>query len=69
MGIALKKCKEELTARDEVLEDIRETLAKIRLAYWKLSEITDPMLTESVIFELRSLEIRHKYLLQKYKGV
>ncbi len=50
-----------------MLKEIGEVRMGIRLAYFKLSETTEKELVESAVLELRSLEVRHAYLLKKLK--
>ena len=52
-----------------LLKEIEEIRFLIKLAYFKLSEATEKEIIESVILELRSLEIKHAYLLNKLKEV
>lgn len=56
-----------LSEEERLLREIGEVRMGIRLAYFKLSEATENELVESAILELRSLEVRHAYLLKKLK--
>lgn len=59
----------KINERDLLLKEIEEIRFLIKLAYFKLSEATEKELVESAILELRSLEIKHAYLLKKMKEV
>lgn len=59
----------KMNERDLLLKEIEEIRFLIKLAYFKLSEATEKELVESAILELRSLEIKHAYLLKKMKEV
>lgn len=59
----------KMNERDLLLNEIEEIRFLIKLAYFKLSEATEKDLVESAILELRSLEIKHAYLLKKLKEV
>ncbi len=41
----------------------------MKLAYFKLSVANENALVESAVLELRSLEVKHAYLLNKLKEV
>ena len=41
----------------------------MKIAYFKLSVASENALVESAVLELRSLEIKYAYLLNKYKEV
>lgn len=56
-----------MTEEEKLLKEIGEVRFLMRLAYFKLSEATEKELIESAILELRSLEVRHGYLLKKLK--
>lgn len=57
----------KMNDRELLLKEIEETRFLIKLAYFKLSESAEKELVESAILELRSLEIKHGYLLEKLK--
>ena len=59
----------KLSERDLLLNEIENVRFLMKLAYFKLSEATETPLVESAILELRSLEIKHGYLLNKLKDV
>ncbi len=50
-----------------LLKEIAQVRFLIKMAYFKLSEATEKELVESAVLELRSLEIKHAYLLNKLK--
>lgn len=57
----------KMTEEEKLLAEIGEVRLLMRLAYFKLSEATENELIESAILELRSLEVRHGYLMKKLK--
>ena len=57
----------KMTEEEKLLREIGEVRFLMRLAYFKLSEATENELVESAILELRSLEVRHGYLMKKLK--
>ncbi len=59
----------KMNERELLLKEIEEIRFLIKLAYFKLSENTEKELVESAILELRSLEIKHAYLINKLKEV
>ena len=59
----------KLTERELILKEIENVRFLMKLSYFKLSEATEKPLVESAILELRSLEIKHAYLLNKLKDV
>jgi len=59
----------KMTEKEMLLKEIEDIRFLMKLAYFKLSQATEEALVESAIFELRSLEIRHAYLLNKIKEV
>ncbi len=59
----------KMSEKELLLKEIEEIRFLIKLSYFKLSEATEKELVESAILELRSLEIRHAYLLNKLKDV
>lgn len=50
-----------------IMLEIEETKREIRKAYQDLSRTTDSLLTESVVYRLKGLEIKYGYLLRKLK--
>ena len=50
-------------------KEIENVRFLMRIAYFKLSSANENALVESAILELRSLEVRHDYLLNKLKEV
>ena len=61
----IKKMSEE----ELILKEIEEIRFLMKIAYFKLSQASQSELVESAILELRSLEIKHAYLLNKLKEV
>ncbi len=59
----------KMNERELLLKEIEEIRFLIKLSYFKLSEAAEKELVESAILELRSLEIKHAYLLNKLKDV
>ena len=57
----------KLTEEEMLLKEIGQVRFLIKMAYFKLSEATEKELVESAVLELRSLEIKHGYLLNKLK--
>jgi hypothetical protein len=57
----------KLTDEELILKEIGQVRFLIKMAYFKLSEATEKELVESAVLELRSLEIKHAYLLNKLK--
>ncbi len=53
--------------RDLLKKDIEEVRLQIKLAYFKLSQANDLSLIESIVLELKSLEIKHDYLIKRLK--
>ena len=58
-----------MSERDLIIKEIENIRFLMKLAYFKLSSVSDNDLIESAVFELRSLEIKHGYLLNKLKEV
>ena len=58
-----------MSEKDLLLKEIENVRFLMRLAYFKLSSANENALVESAILELRSLEVRHDYLLNKLKEV
>lgn len=59
----------KMSEKELLLKEIEEVRFLMKLAYFKLSQATQNELVESAILELRSLEIKHAYLLNKLKEV
>ena len=55
--------------KEFLLKEIEEVRFLMKLAYFRLSSAGESSLVESAVLELRSLEIRHAYLLNKLKEV
>ncbi len=58
-----------MSETDLLLKDIEDVRFLMKLAYFKLSAANENALVESAVLELRSLEIKHAYLLNKLKDV
>ena len=56
-----------MSERDLLIKEIEEVRFLMKLAYFKLSQASENALVESAVLELRSLEIKHAYLLNKLK--
>ena len=56
-----------LTEDEMLMLEIEETKGEIRKAYQDLSRTTDSLLTESVVYRLKGLEMKYGYLLRKLK--
>ena len=56
-----------LSDEEMIMLEIEETKREIRKAYQDLSRTTDSLLTESVVYRLKGLEIKYGYLLRKLK--
>lgn len=52
-----------------LIKEIEDVRFLMKLAYFKLSSASENELVESAVLELRSLEIKHAYLLNKLKEV
>ena len=59
----------KMSEEDLLLKEIEEVRFLMKLAYFKLSVANENQLVESAVLELRSLEIKHAYLLNKLKEV
>ncbi len=59
----------KMSEEDLLLDEIENVRFLMKIAYFKLSEATEKALVESAILELRSLEVKHGYLLNKLKEV
>ena len=57
----------KISERELLLEEIENVRFLIKLAYFKLSVASENALVESAVLELRSLEVKHDYLLNKLK--
>ena len=57
----------KMSEKDLLLREIEEVRFLMKLAYFKLSSASENALVESAVLELRSLEIKHAYLLNKLK--
>ena len=58
-----------MSEQELLVKEIEDVRALMRLAWFRLSSAGDNALVESAVLELRSLEIRHAYLLKKLKEV
>ena len=59
----------KMSEKELLLKEIGEVRFLMRLAYFKISVAKENALVESAVLELRSLEIKHAYLLNKLKEV
>ena len=59
----------KMSEEELLIKEIEEIRFLMKLAYFKLSQASDNELVESAVLELRSLEIKHAYLLKKLKEV
>ena len=59
----------KMSERDLLIKEIEDVRFLMKLAYFKLSSASENELVESAVLELRSLEIKHAYLLNKLKEV
>ena len=57
----------KMSERDLIKKEIEDVRFLMKLAYFKLSQASENALVESAVLELRSLEIKHAYLLNKLK--
>ena len=57
----------KMSEKDLLIKEIEDVRFLIKLAYFKLSVASENALVESAVLELRSLEIKHAYLLNKLK--
>ena len=57
----------KMSERELLLKEIEDVRFLMKLAYFRLSSAKDNRLVESAVLELRSLEIKHAYLLDKLK--
>ncbi len=58
-----------MSEKDLLLKEIEDVRFLMKLAYFKLSVANENALVESAVLELRSLEVKHAYLLNKLKDV
>ncbi|MBE6799990.1 MAG: hypothetical protein E7529_02155 [Ruminococcaceae bacterium] len=58
-----------MSEKDLLLKEIEDIRFLMKLAYFKLSVANENALVESAVLELRSLEVKHAYLLNKLKEV
>ena len=59
----------KMSERDLLIKEIEDVRFLMKLAYFKLSSASENELVESAVLELRSLEVKHAYLLNKLKEV
>ena len=57
----------KMSERDLLIKEIEDVRFLMKLAYFKLSAASENALVESAVLELRSLEVKHAYLLNKLK--
>ena len=57
----------KMSERDLLIKEIEDVRFLMKLAYFKLSVANENALVESAVLELRSLEVKHAYLLNKLK--
>ena len=58
-----------MSEKDLLIKEIEDVRFLMKLAYFKLSSASENALVESAGLELRSLEVKHAYLLNKLKEV
>lgn len=58
-----------MSEKDLLVKEIEDVRFLMKLAYFKLSSASENALVESAVLELRSLEVKHAYLLNKLKEV
>lgn len=58
-----------MSEKDLLIKEIEDVRFLMKLAYFKLSSASENALVESAVLELRSLEVKHAYLLNKLKEV
>ncbi|MGN0525881.1 MAG: DUF2508 family protein [Acutalibacteraceae bacterium] len=63
------KCKKyrKMTEEELLISEIENVRKSIHLAYFKIAYNCDNELLESAIYELKSLECKHKHLLNEIK--
>ena len=59
----------KMSEKDLLIKEIEDVRFLMKLAYFKLSSASENELVESAVLELRSLEVKHAYLLNKLKEV
>ena len=59
----------KMSEKELVIKEIEDVRFLMKLAYFKLSMANDNALVESAVLELRSLEIKHAYLLNKLRDM
>ena len=59
----------KMSEKELLIEEIENVRFLMKLAYFKLSSTNENALVESAVLELRSLEVKHAYLLNKLKEV
>ena len=59
----------KMSEKDLLIKEIEDIRFLMKLAYFKLSSASENELVESAVLELRSLEVKHAYLLNKLKEV
>ncbi len=59
----------KMSEKDLLVKEIENVRFLMKLAYFKLSSASENELVESAVLELRSLEVKHAYLLNKLKEV
>lgn len=59
----------KMSEKELLYREIEEVRFLIKYAYFKLSQVTEKELVESAVLELRSLELKHAYLLKRLKEV
>ena len=59
----------KMSEKELLYREIEEVRFLIKYAYFKLSQETEKELVESAVLELRSLELKHAYLLKRLKEV
>ena len=59
----------KMSEKDLLIKEIEDVRFLMKLAYFKLSSASENELVESAVLELRSLEVKHGYLLNKLKEV
>ena len=59
----------KMSEKDLLVKEIEDVRFLMKLAYFKLSSASENELVESAVLELRSLEVKHAYLLNKLKEV
>lgn len=59
----------KMNEKDLLIKEIENVRFLMKIAYFKLSIANENALVESAVLELRSLEVKHDYLLNKLKEV